>query len=223
MQGRVTKKNIVVTILFILVVFGGIPIGLWGISKWRQANAQERLENILSSVIPNNAADARAFAEAAVEENLFSFVYLKTDRYFEKRWKEYDQQTRRYKESSHPKSEYALERACERFALDLKQADISGGGFTFNNWESAYGYRYSMCTFVFQSVAGTYLSANAERITNFSDEEDIEHVKKLIDRQNEILPWSIHRDDRTFHVFVLVQQNPLVVWQLRIPQKDQEY
>jgi hypothetical protein len=86
-----------------------------------------------------------------------------------------------------------------------------------------HGVDYSVfydqyCSFVLEKDE-KYVNVYNYSVQRFTDSVDIRYID-VLKASSDTHPTNVHIDGRTMHVFILLQKNPTVVWQLRLSSKD---
>ena len=211
MQTRIQRRDVLITVVLLLIAFAGPALILWGISSLRLQNLRNALDTHLATVLPLHVSAATSALQ--VRETAKN-VPLSEEGDF--RWIE----TEYRGNGEHIRTPYAstieeINRACDALAYDIKKDDR----FTLGK----YSARSLECAYIFESGEGL-IHVSSYGVALISP-EDIEHSVLIEALRIASSPnsYNIHDDEaRAFHVLFQLQSDPLVIWSLRVFSTDDE-
>lgn len=197
---KLSQNDIVITVLGILFVFIMIPLVLWGYSSFRTKRTVQRLGSEIEVLVRDNLPSAETLLDEFIKEYELSS-----------------------EDASSPYGEYigdsfSNSRKLTRDACDKFRLSVSGNTILRDEIRDR-SYYYGECNLLY-SIDDVYIISDYNSVYKYdtlSDAEYREDLEELLDSTSD-LPINIHShsSERSIHVVVLINENPMIVWDFEL-------
>ncbi len=216
----ITKKDIVLTIIILILAFGGVPFGLYSVSVIRSRLAQSTIIPVVQTWMQENRAEAMETGKELRTAMEQFYTSTSTDQ----RWeiKTYNLYTRSYERTPYATALERLNKFCGKANDDIIKRQIK---YALDPYGGSY-YGSQNCSFILERQ-NSKIEAGYYALYEFKDPVDWGYIRSLTDlplSSSSSVPLSIHKDGRGFHIFSLLSKQPLIVLEWRLyPTEDRAY